>query len=371
MEEEFTPQPKLSRDEVLAEYAKTGLDQRYSQFFWEKYSAKYDSLSEELPYEEDNSDYALSVAKDGIPWYILYHEIGHPEDWCEKAWNYGAYTPGAIDFVDVADCLWEVFSESYKEAVESREDGAVERVNAELRKNCDYIGKRFDKSPVYMRFFYDWYEDMSGGTDKLDYFKEMEDSYNLAIRKGKKEDFAFYYAQKCISLDSAPDAWRLAELKEKLEKEGKDSFYVGLYLQKYSEGLMEDGEEREHPDIPTRWEEKVIAYMKGWEYTQGDGKSFSPKEMDKFIRIYMEVYLQASHPNNPKAIPWDRFDDFVLDIAERRYRGENAEIEPWDPELFMELMKMNKKPVERKSRNQQIIDDTLDMMFPNGRDDDD
>lgn len=47
------------------------------------------------------------------------------------------------------------------------------------------------------------------------------------------------------------------------------------------------------------------------------------------------------------------------------------EIEPWDPELFQELMRMNQKPAERKSHNQQIIEDTLDMMFPKGSDDDD
>ncbi len=359
MEERYTPQPKLGKEVVLAEYAKTGLNMQYAEFFWQQYSATYDRVSEEMPEDEDNSDYALDTTKRGIPWYILYKNIGHPEKWCQMAWDFGAYEDGKTDSLkDMADCLWMIIRDRFIE-----HDTDFEQ---ELRRHCDFIGERFGKSRIYMRFFYEWYEDLSGGSEMLDHFRDMEFRYNDAISKGKSEDFAYFYATWGRS-----EAWRIAELRERLKEEGRDEDYIRTYLYHYADALEEDGEERKHPDIPAYWEEKVNAYMKGWEYTQGSGKSFSPKEMEKFISIYVDVYLQASHPNNPNAIPWDRFDEFVLDISERRFRGDNVEIEPWDPELIQELMRMNQKHAERKSRSQQIIEDTLDMMFPNGSDDDD
>lgn len=224
--------------------------------------------------------------------------------------DFGAYEDGKTDCLkDIADCLWMIIRDRFID-----HDPDFEQ---ELRRHCEFIGKQFGKSDIYMRFFYEWYEDINGGSEMLDYFSDMEFYYNDAISKGKSEDFAYFYATW-----GRYGAWQTAELREKLQEEGRDEDYIRTYLYHYADALEEDGEERKHPDIPAYWEEKVIAYMKGWEYTQGSGKSFSPKEQEKFISIYVDVYLQASHPNNPNAIPWDRFDEFVLDISERRYRGE-------------------------------------------------
>ena len=92
--------------------------------------------------------------------------------------------------------------------------------------------------------------------------------------------------------------------------------------------LEEDGAERKHPDVPALWEEKVDAGMKAWDYARKEDSGVALKDRPLFVKIYIDVYIQASRPENPKAIPWDRFDDFVMDIALRRYKGENAEIEP-------------------------------------------
>jgi len=355
MEKELIPQPKLSKEEVIAEYVKTGLAPKYADVFWHLYSDEYDGLEG----EPDDSAWALETAKYGIVWYILYKEIGHPEDWCQAAAGFGKENQyEELSLENIADCLSEV----YRKFWQQDEASAV----IELRRQCDHIGERFGKSPLYMRLFYEWYEDMSGGSDLLDHFSEMEFAYNDAISKGKSDDFAYFYATYPWS-----EPWRIAELRESLQKEGKDEDYIQLYLIKYADGLEDNGEEREHPDMPASWEEEVTAYMQGWDYARKEESGIGAKDQQRFIDVYVRTYMSARHPLNPSVIPWDRFDDFVLDIAVREFHGEHVEIEPWDPEAFNECMKTGRDPVEHKSREQLLREDILDMMYPNGQDDDD
>lgn len=301
MKEKFTPQPKLSKEEVLAEYAKTGLDMQYADAFWQQYSSTYDRVSEEMPEDEDNSDYALDTTKRGIPWYILYKNIGHPEKWCQMAWNFGAYEDGKTNALkDIADCLWEIIRDRFID-----KDPDFEQ---ELRRHCNFIGKQFGKSDIYMRFFYEWYKDMSGGSEMLDHFDQMENAYNDAISKGKSEDFAYFYATWGRS-----GAWRIAELREKLQKEGWDKDYIQTYLYQYADGLEEDGEEREHPDIPAYWEKKVDAIMMGWDYARKHGLD------NKFAERFRDIYLNLSHPDEMPDYPFSEVEDRAIQETLKLY----------------------------------------------------
>ena len=108
------------------------------------------------------------------------------------------------------------------------------------------------------------------------------------------------------------------------EKEGKDELYVDVCLRKNAELVDEYGSE-----IPEHKTKEVKAYMNAWDLTRGsDFQKSSLEEKKRFIDIYVNVFMNASYPENPKAIPWDRFDDFVLDIAKRRFKGENVDVEP-------------------------------------------
>jgi len=301
MKEKITPQPKLSKEEVLAEYAKTGLDMQYADAFWQQYSSTYDRVSEEMPEDEDNSDYALDTTKRGIPWYILYKNIGHPEKWCQMAWNFGAYEDGKTNALkDIADCLWEIIRDRFID-----KDPDFEQ---ELRRHCNFIGKQFGKSDIYMRFFYEWYKNMSGGSEMLDHFDQMENAYNDAISKGKSEDFAYFYATWGWS-----GAWRIAELREKLQKEGWNKDYIQTYLYQYADGLEEDGEEREHPDIPAYWEEKVDALMMGWDYARKHGLD------NKFAERFRDIYLNLSHPDEMPDSPLSDVEDRAIQETLKLY----------------------------------------------------
>ena len=135
---------------------------------------------------------------------------------------------------------------------------------------------------------------------------------------------------------------RIKRQRALLKKEGWDKLYIDVYMDKYEEGLLEDGEEREHPDIPTYWETKVIAYMKAWDYVRNSEIKGDYKEKTRFIDIYMNEYLNASFPDHPEKIPWDRFEEYVMDRALKRFRGESVEMEPLDLDELREMEKEQK-----------------------------
>ena len=344
MEKEPIPQPKLSKEAVLEEYFKAGFDPRYADFFWETYSSTYDDISRDSPYDDDNSDYALSTVKDGMPWYIAYHTIGHPKEWCLKAYHYGAYTPNRkFEFADYAECLREVYRDFIKEALENKSKEAEEAANAELKKNCDFIGRMFGKGEVYMRAFYDDHERMTASEDSLDEYDVIERAYYEAIEKGKDTDFAYYYGT--LSADkSHEDSWRLAEVREQLQKEGRDDVYSRLYLILYSENLQKYGMDKEHPGKQAPWEKAVDAFMNAWEYVRWSGfKDFSEGKKRRFSRIYMDIYMNAACPD-----PEQGHDSHVLDIALRKFNGEAADYRDREVDI----------------RERRIVDDILESMFP-------
>lgn len=289
-------QAKLSKEEVLAKFAETGLNPLYSDLFWDKYSFIYDDLDG----SEDDSDWALESARCGMEWFILYKAIGHPDNWSEVAFEFGRDTfHQEFTLENMADCLYEVYNSFWPN------DKVL--ADEELHRNCDYIAQRFKKSPIYMRFFYDWYEETSGGSELLEHFEQMEHAYNYAISKGKDDDFAYFYVTW-----PGRKAWHMAELRESLKKNGWDDDYVNQYLYQYEEGLLSDGNKRRHPDIPAFWEEEVTAYMRGWDYVR------KHKLQHQFIKLFRDTCLILSHPNDT-LIPVYIDDETVVEAMKARY----------------------------------------------------
>jgi len=127
----------------------------------------------------------------------------------------------------------------------------------------------------------------------------------------------------------------MAEVTERVEYHSKDLFIStkdsefakhfdhikkqyktdGIFMLFYSEYAKEFGFDRDMLDIVSR---KTRAYT------------------DAIERLKSEDF--ASYPENPKAIPWDRFDDFVLDIAKRRFKGENVDVEPRTLDTLLNAM---------------------------------
>ena len=338
--EENPTQKLLSKEEILAEFANTGVDARFADFFYDRYLDEFEVWED---YDNPN-EMALKCVTHGLTWYALYKQIGHHERWCKAAYGFGCEGVQIdVSLENEIECMAEV-----TERVEYySKDLFISTKDSEFAKHFDRIKEQYKMDGIFMLFYSEYAKEFGFDRDMLDIVSRQTRAYTDAIERMKSEDFASYYATM-VDYNSE-QAWELAELRERLQKEGWDEDYIRTYLYRYADGIEEDGEEREHPDVPAYWEEKVIAYMKAWDYVRKEDSGIVPEERQKFIDTYTDVYLQASHPENPNAIPWDRFDDFVLDIAKRRTRGEHVDVEPLNAETLMDAIGPYKeKPLSKK-----------------------
>ena len=96
-------------------------------------------------------------------------------------------------------------------------------------------------------------------------------------------------------------------------KEGWDEDYIRTYLHRYADGLEEDGEEREHPDIPAYWEEKVDAFMKGWDYARKHNLDI------KFAERFRDIYLNLAHPDEIPDYPFSETENKAIEETLKLY----------------------------------------------------
>lgn len=286
MEEEFTPQPKLSKEAVLAEYAKTGFGPEYAEAFIQKYINEYDTWTD----YENASDRALRCVRNGFKWFILYREIGHHELWCEEAYSFGReWVEIEISLENEVICMSTIADNlSYKSSEIYKATRGTEYV-----KHFSHVKEAYNKDRVFMRFYSEYVWEFGFDHDILDTVSQRVNRYNYAVSEGKTGDFAYFYATwgRC-------GAWQMAELKERLWEEGWDDDYTRTYLYLYADALEEDGEERGHPDIPAYWEEKVEAFMTGWDYARKHGLD------SKFAESFRDIYLNLAHPDEIPDYPF-------------------------------------------------------------------
>ena len=309
MEENYT-QKLLSKEEILAEFANTGVDARFADFFYDRYLDEFEVWED---YDNPN-EMALKCVKHGLTWYALYKQIGHHEQWCKAAYEFGCEAIEIdVSLENVIECMAEV-----TERVESHsKDLFISTKDSEYAKHFEHIKKHYQKDGIFMFFYSEYAKEFGFDRDMLDIVSRKTRAYTDAISE---------------------QAWELTELRERLMKEGEDEFYVDVCLRKSAELVDEYGSE-----IPEHKTKEVKAYMNAWDLTRGsDFQKSSLEEKKRFIDIYVNVYMNASYPENPKAIPWDRFDDFVLDIAKRRFRGENVDVEPRTLDTLLNAMMQNK-----------------------------
>ena len=66
MEENYT-QKSLSKEEILAEFANTGVDARFADFFYDRYLDEFEVWED---YDNPN-EMALKCVKHGLTWYSV------------------------------------------------------------------------------------------------------------------------------------------------------------------------------------------------------------------------------------------------------------------------------------------------------------
>lgn len=277
MKEEFTPQPKLSKDEVYAEYVKTGLDIKFADRFQEKYLEEYNNWSN----CDNASDYAMECVKNGFKWYVRYYQNGHHELWCEEAYDYGCdCIERDFDLEDEIACMkWICVGLNYK-----LPDFFDDTKKTEFAKHFSFVEKEFSRDKTFMRFYVEYADEYGFDEEMLRTVSDETASYNDAIHRGKSEDFAYFYATW-----GGDDAWRVAELREKHQSE------------------------REHTNIPTWWE-VVAASRMGWEYARKRNLDIA-----KFTGLFKDIYLNLSHSDEIPYYPFSEMKKKALEEALKHY----------------------------------------------------
>ena len=303
MEENSTQKP-LSKEEILAEFANTGVDARFADFFSDRYLDEF-----EVGEDYDNpNEMALKCVKHGLTWYALYKQIGHHEQWCKAAYVFGCEGVQIdVSLENEIECMAEV-----TERVEYHsKDLFISTKDSEFAKHFDHIKKLYKLDGIFMLFYSEYAKEFGFDRDMLDIVSRKTHAYTDAIERLKSEDFASYYAT-LVDYNSE-QAWIIAELRERLQKEGWDEDYIRTYLHRYADGLEEDGEEREHPDIPAYWEEKVDAFMKGWDYARKHNLDI------KFAERFRDIYLNLAHPDEIPDYPFSETENKAIEETLKLY----------------------------------------------------
>ena len=186
MEENPTQKP-LSKEEILAEFANTGVDARFADFFYDRYLDEFEVWED---YDNPN-EMALKCVKHGLTWYALYKQIGHDEQWCKAAYEFGCE---AIEIdaslENVIECMAEV-----TERVESHsKDLFISTKDSEYAKHFEHIKKHYQKDGIFMFFYSEYAKEFGFDRDMLDIVSRKTRAYTDAIERLKSEDFASYYA---------------------------------------------------------------------------------------------------------------------------------------------------------------------------------
>ena len=290
-----------TKDELVDLYSKMKYPMEYFVKFESNYQKHYlMNYSDMKDYEDDDFEddesiggVALQYASEYMNKFMAQLNSGHSEEWAHLV---------AESYEDDDELIVE-------NAYSSMFLKLAELAKQDLRLHCKSLGgdEFFEKHYLFL------FETGEGWNNPREVAAEYSRIYKQQITDGKSEIYAHEYANlksKNVFVEIYCDKYAYAYDKALLE--GKSNEYAELFADMYGDGAANYGE-REHRDIPEFWEEKVFAYMKGWEYATNNNLS------DKFIGLYQNVYMNSIYTDEPGEIPWDRLDEYVLEEALKRY----------------------------------------------------
>ena len=186
MEENYTQKP-LIKEEILAEFANTGVDARFADFFYDRYLDEFEVWED---YDNPN-EMALKCVKHGLTWYALYKQIGHDEQWCKAAYGFGCEGVQIdVSLENEIECMAEV-----TERVEHHsKDLFISTKDSEYAKHFEHIKKHYQKDGLFMFFYSEYAKEFGFDRDMLDIVSSRTRAYTDAVEGVKNEDSASYYA---------------------------------------------------------------------------------------------------------------------------------------------------------------------------------
>ena len=175
MEENYTQKP-LSKEEILAEFANTGVDARFADFFYDRYLDEFEVWED---YDNPN-EMALKCVKHGLTWYALYKQIGHDGQWCKAAYGFGCEGVQIdVSLENEIECMAEV-----TERVEYHsKDLFISTKDSEYAKHFEHIKKHYQKDGIFMFFYSEYAKEFGFDRDMLDIGSRKTRAYTDAIER--------------------------------------------------------------------------------------------------------------------------------------------------------------------------------------------
>jgi len=185
--EETSAQKPLSKEEILAEFANTTFDDCFADFFYDRYLDEFEVWED---YDNPN-EMALKCVKHGLTWYALYKQIGHHEQWCKAAYEFGCEGVQInVSLENEIECMAEV-----TERVEYHsKDLFISTKDSEFAKHFDHIKRQYKMDGIFMLFYSEYAEEFGFDRDMLDIVSSRTRAYTDAVERVKNEDYASYYA---------------------------------------------------------------------------------------------------------------------------------------------------------------------------------
>lgn len=291
-----------THEELKNIYASLKYPTEYFEKFESKYHECYTEWYKEMKnYEEDDFEEGESIGNNALEYSTLSYikrfvdekEKGHSDEWTHIVAN---------SFEDDEE---RIIDESYSVIKSIDEELAKQELHLHCKSLCR--DELFEKHYLFL------FEIGEGLNHPQEIAKKYSEIYKQQIAKGKTPVYSHQYAD-LMSSNEYVEIYceKYAFAYDKAISEGKSKMYAELFADKYGDGSANHGE-RENRDIPDFWEEKVFAYMNGWEYATNNNFS------NKFIGIYENIYLNTIYADEPEKIPWNRLEEYILEEALKKY----------------------------------------------------
>lgn len=276
MEKYTTPN---STEELKLIYLQKGFDPNFLQFFLDKYYLCFNELlNDSKDYTDEDWEEegyvlhqsSLNKALDYIAIFIKQIEKGHSLEWAHLY-------ASSIELDKIDD--------TYSELKET---------NSELaKKEIITVAKSISDDEIFQSYYLNLFENLANPNDRIETAKKYSELYKKALLNGKTKIYAHQYADLMVDIDEDYNEIYCEEYAFAYDSaltQNKDEKYARYYADLYASAITDIKRRAgisENIDMLEFALLKVQAHMIAWEYA----KVNKLKEIDRFIEIYVNVYL--------------------------------------------------------------------------------
>ncbi len=305
MEKYTTPN---STEELKLIYLQKGFDPNFLQFFLDKYYLCFNELlNDSKDYTDEDWEEegyflhqsSLNIALDYIAIFIKQIEKGHSLEWAHL---YAKY----LEETEI------IFYHTYHD---------LNKIDADLaRQDIITVAKSISDDEIFQTYYLNLFENLANPNDRIETAKKYSELYKKALLNGKTKIYAHQYADLMVDIDEDYNEIYCEEYAFAYDSaltQNKDEKYARYYADLYASAITDIKRRAgisENIDMLEFALLKVQAHMIAWGYA----KVNKLKEIDRFIEIYMNVYLNYEFEGLKLSVESEKI---ILEKSLERFMG--------------------------------------------------